>query len=54
VHGDLDEELRTLVTEQFLTSFAHDFARADLTFDVAGTSSLRFALAPFILSISAP
>ena len=54
VHGDLDEELRTMVTVQFLTAFAHDFARADLTFDVAGTSSLRFALAPFILSISAP
>ncbi|EEB82427.1 calcium-binding protein [Roseobacter sp. GAI101] len=54
VGGDLDEDLRKMVTEQFLTSFAHDFARANLTFDVAGTSALRFALAPFILSISAP
>ena len=54
VWGDLDDELRKMVTQQFLTSFAHDFTRADLSFDVAGTSSLRFALIPFIQSISAP
>ena len=54
VWGDLDDELRKMVTQQFLTSFAHDFTRADLSFDVAGTSSLRFALTPFIQSISAP
>lgn len=54
VQGDMDENLCKLVTEQFLTAFAHDFTRADLSFDVAGTSSVRFALTSFILSISAP
>ena len=54
VGGDLDEALRIWVTQQFLTTFTQDFARADLTYDVAGTSSLRFAMTPFILSISAP
>ena len=54
VGGDLDEALRIWVTEQFLATFAQDFARIDLTYDVAGSSSLRFAMAAFILSISAP
>ncbi|MFT7440983.1 MAG: hypothetical protein ACI83E_002484, partial [Sulfitobacter sp.] len=54
VHGDLDDDLRMMVTQQFLTAFAHDFSRMDFTFDVAGTNSLRFALTPFVTSISAP
>ncbi|NOR32940.1 MAG: hypothetical protein GQ539_17800, partial [Sulfitobacter sp.] len=54
VHGDLDDDLRMIVTQQFLTAFAHDFSRMDFTFDVAGTNSLRFALTPFVTSISAP